>query len=480
MHAKGYINTMKRIAKKNFRLEALPGFRSTKIAAAKCLAIFLVTLMMTACASVDPRKVDVQLEESAPQAKITSYTQALSDLGLMTEIFNTGKVKVQSDDIADNTGLAVATKGEIQRNITEMIKSTLNSIGGNVLFIEYNPAYIQNQMVTGYSNFDKKLIPDVVVTGGITEFDRALETRGENTDADIGVKATGLPGWVPGDTAGIAYGDGTKTGKARITLDFNLKNFQTLAGIPRMNTINSLEVHKAVREKELGITIFGPSFGLKGSIKKVQGRHAAVRLLVQLSMIQMMGKYLDLPYWKLLGDAAPDEVVISNLKKTYYGMSATQRIAKTQELLVLYGYPVTISGRIDAPTVDALSRLDPEFDAQAQSVGLQTFINVYENVPIDERTLALRQSLSGKSVKAAAYQPKPAAAPKPEYHAPAKQAVPPPKPAQTKQAATVQQPAVPAKTQPPPATTTTTQPAQINTPHTTQGGGGRVLDESEW
>jgi len=32
------------------------------------------------------------------------------------------------------------------------MKSTLNSIGGSVTFIEYNPAYIQNQMTTGILN----------------------------------------------------------------------------------------------------------------------------------------------------------------------------------------------------------------------------------------------------------------------------------------------------------------------------------------
>ena len=41
----------------------------------------------------------------------------------------------------------------------------------------------------GYPNFDKKIIPNVVLTGAITEFDRGLETRGKNTDFGADTKS---------------------------------------------------------------------------------------------------------------------------------------------------------------------------------------------------------------------------------------------------------------------------------------------------
>ena len=176
--------------------------------------IFLcLVLLLVSCVS-DPAKVDVKLEESAPEVKVTSYTTALDKLGLMTEIYDTGLVKIQSQGIGDNTGTAGSTGGEIQRDITEIMKSTLNSIGGNIQFIEYDPAYIQNQMVTGYSDFSNKLVPDVVITGGITEFDRGLETRGDGTDVGAEANLTGMPGWLPSQTVGIDYGQSGKTGKA--------------------------------------------------------------------------------------------------------------------------------------------------------------------------------------------------------------------------------------------------------------------------
>lgn len=425
-----------------------------------CASLMLVPFSMSivSCGGMDPRNVDVELKESAPVQKITTYSQALSDLGLMTEIYGTGPVKIQSEDIADQTGASSSTGAEIQRNITEIMKSTLNSIGGNVTFIEYNPAYIQNQMVTGYSNFDAKMIPDVVITGGITEFDRGIETRGEGTDMSAEAEFTGAKDWLPSKKVGFDYEDGSKAGTARITLDFNMKNFQTLAGISKMNTVNSMEVHKAVREKEIGITIFGPTFGMKGSIKKVQGRHEAVRLLVQASMIQMVGKYLILPYWRLLGeDNEPDPIVAEALTRRYYQLAEVDKIASCQEWLYLHGYSVNITGTLDEKTRAALQQFKPGFDPASKTIDKDTFIELYFTIPLNHQTLAMRNKLNRLYEEAAvaqAAEPAPAAAPQqtaavaqPAVSEAPQQAAPAPAPqAQAAPAAAPQEKAAPRKT----------------------------------
>ncbi len=358
-----------------------------------CKVLLLpLLLLLVSCASMDPANVDVQIPESAPEVKATTYTQALRDLGLMTDIFGTGDLKIQSNPIGDNTGTSGSTGGEIPRDITEMIKSSLNSIGGQVTFIPYDPAFIQNQIVTGYSNFDNKLIPDVVISGGITEFDRGLETRGDGTDMGVEAEFTNAPSWVPSKSVSVEYGDRGKTGLARITLDFNLLDFQTMAGIPRMNSVNSMEVSKGMAEKELGITLFGPTFGRKGSIKKVQGRHAAVRLLVEVSMIQVVGKYLNLPYWTLLGDdVLPDPVVMDTLSRDFYSSNKSTQVAKAQEWLFLQGHDVQISGVLDAKTLAALKAFNPSFSTENPVLDFDTFAALFQAVPIAPQTLGRRQ-----------------------------------------------------------------------------------------
>ncbi len=362
------------------------------------MRIVLITmsfsLLLVSCASMDPANIDVELKTAPPTLQVTSFTQALADLGLMTEIYNVDEVKIQSNPIGDNTGTSGSTGGEIPRDITEMIKSSLNSIGGRVLFIPYDPSFIQNQMVTGYSNFDEKLIPDVVISGGITEFDRGLETRGDGTDVSAGAEFTGLPGYLPSKEIKLRYGDTTKSGLASITLDFNLLNFRTMAGIPRMNTVNSMKVSKAMGDKEIGISLFGQTFGRKGSIKKVQGRHAAVRLLVELSMIQVVGKYNGIPYWRLLGeDAEPDKDIESAIKKFYYKLSDPERIFKAQEWLYLHGHELQLNGVMDQATMASLQKLDGSYKPGSQ-IDENLFLKIYVSIPIKENTLGRRHYLT--------------------------------------------------------------------------------------
>ena len=451
-------------------------------------------LLLAACAGLDPATVDVQLPESAPQAKSTSYTQALRDLGLMTEIYGSQIVKIQSNPIGDNTGTSGSTGGEIPRDITEIIKSSLNSIGGQVTFIPYDPAFIQNQMVTGYSNFDNKLIPDVVISGGITEFDRGLETRGKGTDAGAEATFTNAPGWVPSKSVSLDYSDTDKIGLARITLDFNLLDFQTMAGIPRMNTTNSMEVSKGMAEREIGITLFGPTFGRKGSIKKVQGRHAAVRLLVEASMMQIVGKYLNLPYWKLLGeDAEPDQVVMDSISQEFYRSSEAQRIAKAQVWLFLMGHNVPVNGVLDQPTLAALTAVDSSVSMQTASISVETYGKLFQSVPIKPATLGRRNMLlSGVTPPATpvAAPPLPAPTPTPATVQSAPTPPPAPKPApapapapsqpasRTAQASKAAAAAAASKPTPPPAPKAA--PAPAPTSASSGGSVGRKLSDEEW
>jgi hypothetical protein len=437
------------------------------------LILMSFSLLLASCASVDPANIDVELKTAPPTTQITNYTQALADLGLMTEIYNVDVVKIQSNPIGDNTGTSGATGGEIPRDITEMIKSSLNSIGGRVTFIPYDPSFMQNQMVTGYSNFDDKLIPDVVISGGITEFDRGLETRGDGTDVSAGAEFTGLPDYLPSKEIKLRYGDTGKTGLASITLDFNLLNFKTMAGIPRMSVVNSMKVSKAMGEKELGISLFGQSFGRKGSVKKVQGRHAAVRLLVELSMIQIVGKYNGLPYWRLLGDdAMPDKDVESAIRKFYFKLGDFERTFKAQEWLYLHGHDLTLNGQLDNATIAALKQFDAGYNP-GNKIDDSLFVRLYSSIPIKESTLGRRNQLDRIMGQAPAVAE--TSAPVVQQQSQAPQAAPQAAPAASAQTA---QQAPPAVKQQQTAPAPKAAPAVSSVKK--KGSIGKILTDDEW
>ena len=377
------------------------------------LLIPLVALSLASCAKIDPRQVDVDLPTDMPEIKETSFDKPLADLGEMTRVYGK-RAFIQGKDITDLTGLSQYGFGEIPRDITEMTKSALNAIGGNVVYIPYNPVFINNQVVTGYSNFQGKLIPDIVLSGGITEFDRGLKTHSSNTDFGVTTRPFNVDeSWVPGDTISVDWGYGDKDSLARITLDFNLLDFRTMSGVARMQTVNSINVYKALAEKELGFTIFGPSFGLKGTVKKVQGRHAAIRLLVQTSVLQIVGKYLYLPYWKLVPGMQPDPVVIDRIRQDYRALSDQDKIAEIQTCLYLKGHNISVNGRMDAPTREALSSFKPDWDPSRGVHDPELYVALWSSLADNLEQTAHRRELLARHLAADSPVERVAAAPTP-------------------------------------------------------------------
>lgn len=306
---------------------------------------------------------------------MTSFDKALSDLGKMTTLFGNG-VRIQSQNISDKTG-SPGSSG-IPKDITEMTKSALNSIGGEVVYIPYNPSYLNNQMLTGYSSFENKWIPDVILSGGITEYDKNIEVRSSGTDASVETAPFNVnESFVPDDIIDFGYYSSNKSERSRITLDFNMVDFQTLTGVAKVQTTNTILVQKAVADKELAFSLFGPTFGLEGSVTKVQGKHAAIRLLVQLSVIQMVGKYLALPYWKLLPDAEPDQDVVDKVVRNQIGLSDADKIRTTQVSLFFLGHDVEIDGILGDKTIEALMLYEPTFDPSINTITTSTHLKVW-------------------------------------------------------------------------------------------------------
>jgi hypothetical protein len=358
--------------------------RNSKLLTISCF--LLVVTILTGCA-YHPHNVDVKLADELPEAKATQLSKALHEFGLMTEIYGTPKTRFMARDVIDNTGSSLATNAEIPRDISEMTKSTLNAIGGSVIYIPYDPDFVINSASTGYSGFKEKLIPNVVVSGGITEFDRGLETRGKNMDL-------GMDGSYRDKALAAEYSSAEKESVASITLDFNLIDFESLAGISKMQAVNSIKVHKATEEKSIGFSIIGNSIGFQGTVKKIQGRHAAVRLLVQVNLMQIIGKYLKLPYWRLLPNMSPDPVVISRVITDYYAMEQSERIKTIQEYLILNGYPLTITGKMNQETQDSLRQFSDNEPAATGRIDKETYLALFSTIDINEETLVKRRLLT--------------------------------------------------------------------------------------
>ncbi|MCX8049465.1 MAG: DUF4384 domain-containing protein [Methylohalobius sp.] len=343
-------------------------------------------LWISGC-GLNPQNADRDLNATLPEVKTTIFSEAIRGLGRMNVIYGRGELRVMAKPIVDQTGTSLPTQGEIPQDISEMVKSTLNGIGGNILYVPYDPEFMLNTAQTGYSQWGEKLLPNIVLVGGLTEFDRGLVTKEKNLNLSGTAEELGVP-------MGLDFEDTSKSSLASITLDFNLIDFNTFTGIPFMQAVNNIKVHKTLKEDNLGFTVYGQTLGLRGQIKKVEGRHAAIRLVVQLGIVQVLGKYQKLPYWRLLPNAEPDSVVLDAVREEFYNLSQPDRIAKMQEYLYIYGKDVAVTGRLDAKTQAAIEEFKTEHGlTSATPVSEEVYLALFEHLPLDFQAQARRKSV---------------------------------------------------------------------------------------
>ena len=335
--------------------------------------LLILSLLAASC----KQPTDVTLPVEAPKAAETSYSQALKKFGRLTREFRVGTLRVQTTQVQDETGSSQATGAEIPFDITKMIMSSINGIGGSIIFIPYDPVYIKNQAALNFTTLEGKTKPDIVLNGGITEFDRSIESGSSGIDFG-GTFGAGK------NSPSVDMGKQDRDSVSSITIDLNITDIETMAMVPRVQAVNTMKVFKAASDLDLGFSIFGASFGYKSSIKKIQGRHAAVRVLVELSVLETLGKYLNLPYWKCVDQGAKaDPVVIENIRDQYIEANQQGRVRMIQNLLYVYGFrSLRASGNLDAETVAGIKAVSAAYGFPAATLDENFYEQLFLNAPV--------------------------------------------------------------------------------------------------
>ncbi|GAB4257184.1 MAG: DUF4384 domain-containing protein [Methylomicrobium sp.] len=328
------------------------------------LRIFCLALSFAGCAS-NPQQADIRFDSALPETKAIFYQNAIDKFGLMTEIYGDDPATIIVNNVSDNTDTSAVATGTIARDITEVVKSTLNRMGGHVYYIPYEPGLRLETVPARHSRHRGKLFKPVMLAGGMTEFARGSHVITESNESTL----------------------------AGITLDFNLIDFTTLTGIPGVQAINGIKLRQATRKDRIAFTIKSTTFGAQGEIDKAQSHQAAIRLLVQLNLMQLIGRYQQLPYWRLLPGVEPDKVVIDRVLSDYQVWTRSVQIAQCQELLYLHGYNVKPTGQVDRATQSALQDFAQKQGLRLAEINQKTYWTLYENVPLNDATRQFRKAL---------------------------------------------------------------------------------------
>jgi hypothetical protein len=267
-----------------------------------------------------------------------------------------------------NIGAYTASK-DVPSDLYVMVSTAINKINKPLIFIPFDVQYIVSESTTGGTI--NRILPKMVITGGITGFDKDMIEKSREGDAS--------GGWA-GAQGGARYSADGKV--SRVSLDLSMMDYKTQAYFPGVNTSNSI----LLRSDGLTWGIYGYYMGNGASfdyeLRKKQGVHAALRNLVEFSVIELIGKTFSVPYWRVVPGAKPDSAFSNQVYDNFKNLSENGKIAKLKNLLFVHGY----SG-VDLDS-ETLSRGEQEIIARAMEKTrskniARLYIALWQSVPIE-------------------------------------------------------------------------------------------------
>ena len=289
-------------------------------------------------ADVQPKIDKEKLRIKAPSVRKTDYDSFLRNLGKLYRVYYspTNLIPFQSKPITNDTGT-----GGLPIDVSKMVITSISKVGKPVSYIPYDPNYLINELNTGGAI--NRVMPKYVISGAITEYDKGVmqESGGGGVDFFVPFSGTGADGSATKDNSTTA---------SRIVMDFFLIDYATQSMISGVQSTKTITIYEQSKSQDMGFHIFGSGFGINGSVSRKQGIHAALRLLVELSVAEILAKEAGLPYWKLSKDLKPDQDTIDKVYYDMDGLGDDVKIILLKDYLTKYGFRID---DVESPILDA-------------------------------------------------------------------------------------------------------------------------------
>lgn len=328
-----------------------------------CTALFLVHGCRATVPRLDPMKAEAPV--------YTAYTDALSDLNLILETYlppDYPDTYFYVKPVKDATGLSAT--GEIPLDITALVRDAVSQVYYKVRHVErYDETDIvqiqaellklQTQKLQGLAAKPaERPAVDYTIVGRIAQFDRNLESTSD--------KARAMANFAEGlSRTDISASAESASRLSRLAVSFSVFNPSGVSLPGKFGA--SMEVQYAKNGVDIGFAIFGNGLGFGTEATAMHGRHLALQMMTEFSVVQIIGRALNVPYWRV-GDSrkifTPDRMVVEDWRNQYSSMGP-MLIAYMQSQCIANGdNSVVVSGYIDGATQQA-------FDSFASKYGVK-------------------------------------------------------------------------------------------------------------
>lgn len=312
------------------------------------LASVAICLVVSGCGdSFDHLPSLTANPNATPARNFTSFTAPLQCMDRMLAVATKNKrpVRLSSTGVPDHTN-------DVDVGSDDMLVSALNQMNrisrsyvfldqtlvrdGGLLELEVNDIRAKN----------KPPMPDFYIRGAITQLDDGSRSVDWDGDTSPVRKEYGVTSATPKISRGSSI----------VTVDLHLVAFPSRQIVPGGSVSNSMVVSRRGFSSGLTGEIVKAGLGFDLEIERVESTGQAVRNLIELSLLELIGRHSGIAYWDCLALEPSNTRHIEQAERKFERMGTEEQIMETQALLLRIGaISQEPTGQMDLNTKRALA-----------------------------------------------------------------------------------------------------------------------------
>jgi hypothetical protein len=310
-------------------------------------AFALMATLLSLLAACQPRPeiaYDVSHPRTPAVRNIGNFNEALRCMDDMFLAQGKQDIFITTAGIPDATGLIAAGTKEMFITAVSRMSAKSNAFR----FVDYDPTQLDVQVLSEMVGLhDDFVAPNYYVRGAITQ----LDSNVLQSSASAGVSIPNLDLAVNGNQV-----------VSVVSIDLNVGKLITRQILPGISASNSMAVVQSGKGADVGGLIGKAGLSLSVSLDKSEGFHQAVRNLIELSTIEVLGKLTRVPYWQCLSIESTNPNFRTEARGWYDTMGQRERETFVTAALTRTGYLRSTSDGSDAGLTDAVSRYQADSD----------------------------------------------------------------------------------------------------------------------
>jgi curli biogenesis system outer membrane secretion channel CsgG/peptidoglycan hydrolase-like protein with peptidoglycan-binding domain len=308
------------------------------------LAIGLA-LLASGC-STPPEKASVLRQpQTAPTRTLSSFTEGLRCMDTMLWQHGKHDIYLTSNGFPDATGRLLGGTKEMLITAISRMSEQSNAFS----FVDFEPALDSvNALYWMVGVRPEFRAPSYYVRGAVTQLD-------ENVVADAQSAGISMPYF--------DFAVSKDQTVSVISVDISVGELVTRRILPGVTTSNSIAVVSSGKGADAGGIIHKAGLSYSISLNQNEGMHQALRTLIELSTIEVLGKLAHVPYWQCLGAEQTSSTYMTEAHDWFDAMSGSERITFAQGVMKAGGYYDGPLDGADSPAVaSAIGRYQADHD----------------------------------------------------------------------------------------------------------------------